>query len=372
MTDKSVSILLVEDNPGDRRLIREMLAEAGSVKFDLECADRLHAGLEHLGANKVEAILLDLGLPDSQGLDTLRKIYAQAPKVPIVVLTGLNDELIGAQAVNNGAQDYLIKGQVDSSLLVRTLRHAMERKQAEDRESQLKLQLDLSNRLASLGVMVEGIAHEIYNPLANVTGFAEVLMDRDIPEDAREVARTINDNARRIAGIVDNLLAFARQQKLERTFTDIHDILRTALEMRAYPMETGNIKVATQLEPEMPRTMVDPTLMRQVFINLIVNAETEMKLAHGKGNLLVRTEAIKDRIQVTFIDDGPGIVAPNLIHVFDPFFSTRQVGQGIGLGLSVCYGIISAHDGEISVESQLGKGAAFTIQLPVVAEAPGR
>jgi two-component system NtrC family sensor kinase len=193
-----------------------------------------------------------------------------------------------------------------------------------------------------------------------------------IPEDARGLARTINDSAQRISVIVNNLLAFARQQKLERTYTDIHDILRTALEMRARPMETGNIKVSTQLEPEMPRTMVDPTLMRQVFINLIVNAETEMKLAHGKGNLLVRTEAIKDRIQVTFIDDGPGIVAPNLIHVFDPFFSTRQVGQGIGLGLSVCYGIISAHDGEISVESQLGKGAAFTIQLPVVAEAPGR
>jgi signal transduction histidine kinase len=372
MTDKSVSILLVEDNPGDRRLIREMLAEAGGVKFDLECADRLHAGLEHLGANRVEAILLDLGLPDSQGLETLKKIYAQAPGVPIVVLTGLNDELVGTQAVNNGAQDFLIKGQVDSSQLVRTVRYAIERKQAEERERHLKLQLDLSNRLASLGVMVEGIAHEINNPLANVTGFAEVLMNGDIPEDARGLARTINDSAQRISGIVNNLLAFARQQKLERTYTDIHDILRTALEMRARPMETGNIKVSTQLEPEMPRTMVDPTLMRQVFINLIVNAETEMKLAHGKGNLLVRTEAIKDRIQVTFIDDGPGIVAPNLIHVFDPFFSTRQVGQGIGLGLSVCYGIISAHDGEISVESQLGKGAAFTIQLPVVAEAPGR
>jgi signal transduction histidine kinase len=368
VTEKSVSILLVEDNPGDRRLIREMLAEAGGVKFNLECAERLQAALEYLGGKKVEAVLLDLGLPDSQGLETLRKIYSQAPGVPIVVLTGLNDELVGAQAVNNGAQDYLIKGQVDTALLVRTVRYAMERKQAEERERQLKLQLDLSNRMASLGVMVEGIAHEINNPLANVTGFAELLMNGDIPEDARELAKTINDSAQRIFGIVNNLLAFARQQKLERTYVDINDILSITLAMRAYPMEAGSIKVSTQLDAALPRTMGDSALLQQVFLNLIVNAETEMNLAHGKGNLLVRTEMMDNSIQVSFIDDGPGIAEPNLIHLFDPFFSTRQVGQGIGLGLSVCYGVVSEHGGQIRVKSQLAQGSVFIVELPVVSE----
>jgi signal transduction histidine kinase len=368
VTEKSVSILLVEDNPGDRRLIREMLAEAGGVKFNLECAERLQAALEYLGGKKVEAVLLDLGLPDSQGLETLRKIYSQAPGVPIVVLTGLNDELVGAQAVNNGAQDYLIKGQVDTALLVRTVRYAMERKQAEERERQLKLQLDLSNRMASLGVMVEGIAHEINNPLANVTGFAELLMNGDIPEDARELAKTINDSAQRIFGIVNNLLAFARQQKLERTYVDINDILSITLAMRAYPMEAGGIKVSTQLDAALPRTMGDAALLQQVFLNLIVNAETEMNLAHGKGNLLVRTEMMGNSIQVSFIDDGPGIAEPNLIHLFDPFFSTRQVGQGIGLGLSVCYGVVSEHGGQIRVKSQLAQGSVFIVELPVVSE----
>jgi len=170
LDDKTISILLVEDNPGDRRLIQEMLAEASTdelgVIFDLKHVDRLQAGMEYLGQSKVEVVLLDLGLPDSQGLETLRRLHAQASEMPIVVLTGLNDEMVGAQAVNEGAQDYLIKGQVDSLLLRRTIRYAIERKQAEERERRLQLQLNLSNRLASLGLMVEGIAHEINNPLA--------------------------------------------------------------------------------------------------------------------------------------------------------------------------------------------------------------
>ena len=110
MGNRPIKTLLVEDNPGDSRLIREMLAEARGVTFNLEYADRLQTGLEHLREGGIDVILLDLGLPDSQGLETLSKTYAQAPEVPIVVLTGLDDEMLGVQAVNKGAQDYLIKG----------------------------------------------------------------------------------------------------------------------------------------------------------------------------------------------------------------------------------------------------------------------
>jgi signal transduction histidine kinase len=368
LADKSVSILLVEDNPGDRRLIREMLAEASDVTFDVQYADRLQAAIEYLGQNGVEVVLLDLGLPDSQGLETLRKVYAQVSEMPIVVLTGLNDEMIGVQAINEGAQDYLIKGQVDTQLLRRTIRYAIERKQAEEKERRLQLQISLSNRLASLGLMVEGIAHEINNPLASVIGFAQMLAYEDIPENFREDVKTIEENARRVADIMTNLLAFARQQKLERTYVDVNDIIRATLEMRAYPLEGSSIAVTTQLDPVLPSTMADATLLQQAFLNLVINAETEMKLAHGKGNLLITTELLNETIHVSFSDDGPGIAQANLTHVFDPFFSTRGVGQGRGLGLSVCYGIITDHNGRIDVRSQPGRGAVFTIELPVVAE----
>jgi signal transduction histidine kinase len=368
LTDKTVSILLVEDNPGDRRLILEMLADATSMTFDVQYADRLQAAVEYLGQNGVEVILLDLGLPDSQGLETLRQVHAQASSMPIVVLTGLNDETVGVEAVSEGAQDYLIKGQVESQLLRRTIRYAMERKQAEERERRLQMQLSLSNRLASLGLMVEGIAHEINNPLASVMGFAQMLMYEDIPENIREDVETIGENAQRVGDIMTNLLAFARQQKLERTYVSINDVVVGAVEMRADALKGSNITVTTALASELPSTMADATLLQQAFLNLIINAETEMKLAHGKGNLLVETSIDGETIRVSFSDDGPGIPEANLVHVFDPFFSTRGVGQGRGLGLSVCYGIISDHSGRINVQSQPGKGAVFAVELPLVVE----
>ncbi len=371
MTGRPVSLLLVEDNPGDRRLILEMLAEAGDVTFDLQHAERLQAALQSLGQTGVELILLDLGLPDSQGLDTLRKVHARAPEIPIVVLTGLDDEMVGVQAINEGAQDYLIKGQVDTNLLKRTIRYAIERKQAEERERRLQMQLSLSNRLASLGLMVEGIAHEINNPLASVIGFAQVLAHEDVPENTRRDLKTIADSAQRVADIMSNLLAFARQHKLERTCVNINDTIVSALEMRADPLRGSDITVTTRLDPALPLTMADADLLQQAFLNLIINAETEMRLAHGGGALEIRTELINDGIRVAFVDDGPGIAQANLIHLFDPFFSTRGVGQGRGLGLSVCYGIVTDHQGRIDVKSEPGKGSIFTVELPVIREDNG-
>lgn len=368
MSDKHIKVLLVEDNPGDSRLIREMLAEARGVTFDLEYADRLQVGLEYLGERQIEAVLLDLGLPDSQGLETLSKTYAQAPEVPIVVLTGLNDELLGVEAVNRGAQDYLVKGQVDPNLLVRAIRYAIERKRAEERERQLQLQLNLSNRLASLGVMAAGVAHEINNPLASVIGFAQLLMQKDIPEDTREVVKIVNDSAQQVADIIKSLHTFALQQKLDRTYINVNEIIQATLAMRTYPMEAGNIRVTTQLAPRLPQIMADDGQLQQVFLNLILNAETEMKSAHGGGNLLIKTETIDNTIRIYFTDDGPGIAEANLVHLFDPFFSTREVGKGTGLGLSVCHGIITEHGGTIYVNSELGKGTTFTVELPIVTE----
>jgi signal transduction histidine kinase len=349
-----------------------MLAEASTdetgVAFDIQYADRLQAAIEYLGQNRVEVILLDLGLPDSQGLDTLKRVYAEVPELPIVVLTGLNDELIGVQAVNEGAQDYLIKGQVDTHLLRRTIRYAIERKQAEERERRLQLQLNVSTRLASLGLMVEGIAHEVNNPLSSVIGFAQMLTCEDIPENTKDDIKMINDNAQRVADIMNNLLTFARQQKLQRAYINVNDIMITTLQMRAHSLESNNITVTTELDPALPSTMADATLLQQAFLNLIINAETEMKQVHGKGRLQIKTTLISDTIKISFTDDGPGITETNLIHLFDPFFSTRGVGQGAGLGLSVCYGIINEHNGQIYVQSQTGKGAVFTVEIPVVAE----
>ncbi|GAG26543.1 unnamed protein product, partial [marine sediment metagenome] len=178
--------------------------------------------------------------------------------------------------------------------------------------------------------------------------------------------KLIHDGAQRVAGVVKRLLTFARQQKPQRDYVSINELIETTLAFRSYELETNNTKVTTYFAPELPATIADGAQLQQVFLNLIVNAETEMKLAHGKGKLSVRTEAIDNTIRISFKDNGPGIAKENMARLFDPFFTTREVGQGTGLGLSVCHGIVTEHNGQIYVDSKRGKGATFIVELPIV------
>jgi len=242
-----------------------------------------------------------------------------------------------------------------------------ERKQAEKREEQLQQELNLSSRLASVGEMASGIAHEINNPLTSVIGFSQLLMGSDIPDDIREDLKIINNEAQRVAKIVQGLLTFARQRKPGRDYVDINNIVSQVLELRANHMEVNNIQAITQFDSDLLWTMADSGQLRQVFLNIIMNAEKEMIAAHHRGKLLVKTEKIDSSIRVSFLDDGPGISKEHLGRVFDPFFTTREVGNGTGLGLSICHGIVTAHNGRIYAESDWGKGATFVVELPLVA-----
>ncbi len=208
-----------------------------------------------------------------------------------------------------------------------------EHKQAEERERKLQQELIVASRLATVGEMAAGIAHEINNPLTGVVGFSDLLMKKDIPEDIRKDVEIIYDGAQRVASITSRMLTFARQRKPERTSVNINDIIKIALAMQPHEMESSNIKVTTQLATDIPLTFADASQLQQVFLNIILNAEMEMKLVHSGGNLTVKTERIDNTIRVSFKDDGPGILKKNLERIFDPFFTTREVGQGAGLGL---------------------------------------
>ncbi len=248
-----------------------------------------------------------------------------------------------------------------------------ERKQMEISRKEYELRAHAASRLATVGEMAAGIAHEINNPLTGVVGFSQLLIKKDIPENIKKDVEIIYDGAQRVASIVARLLTFARQQKPERRHVNINDILRTTLDLRAYYMKAHNIDIATEFDPELPTTLADAGQLQQVFLNLILNAETEMKLAHGKGKLLVKTETENGIIRTSFSDDGPGIPEENMKRLFEPFFTTREVGQGTGLGLSICYGIVTEHGGKIYARSKLGEGATFNVELPIISinEAPG-
>ncbi len=246
--------------------------------------------------------------------------------------------------------------------------NALQYKRVEEREKGLQQELNLASRLATVGEMAAGIAHEINNPLTGVVGFSGLLLKKDIPEDVRKDVNIINEGAQRISSVTSRMLAFAHQHESKQATAKINDIIETTLTMRSYNMESSNIKVTTELDPELPVTAVDAVQIQQVFLNIILNAEIEMKKAYQGGNLTVKTERIGNTIRISFQDDGPGIPKKNLDKIFDPFFTTREVGEGTGLGLSVSYGIVTQHGGKIYVQSRFGKGATFFVELPIVSK----
>jgi PAS domain S-box-containing protein len=247
------------------------------------------------------------------------------------------------------------------------VRDTTDRKQMEAEKEEMEQRAQLASRLSIVGEMASGIVHEVNNPLTSVIGFAEMLASKDIPEDAKDYARIINNEGKRVANIAGRLLNFARHQKPETVHTDINELLQSTLDLQTYEMTTGNIKVTTELDPHLPQTMADPGQLQQVFLNIMLNARTAMRAAHGGGKFSVKTQALDDTIQIFLKDNGPGIPKQNLKKIFDPFFTTRKAGEGTGLGLSICQGIINSHNGKIHAESTPGKGATFVIELPVVA-----
>jgi len=226
-------------------------------------------------------------------------------------------------------------------------------------------QLIVTDRLASIGELASGIAHELNNPLTSILGFSDLLLGKDIPDDVKEDLRVINREAQRTAGVVRNLLTFARKHAPEKKPMDINKTIQTVLELRAYEQKVNNIQVNTQFAPDLPEITADGFQLQQIFLNIIINAEHFMTEAHGRGTLTITTERVEDIIRASFIDDGPGIAEENLGYLFDPFFTTKEVGKGTGLGLSICHGIITEHGGRIYTESKLGKGATFVVELPI-------
>jgi nitrogen fixation negative regulator NifL len=260
-----------------------------------------------------------------------------------------------APVIHEGKPVYLIISLLDIT----------ERKQAEEKEKQLQRELYLAQRLASVGELAAGVAHEINNPLTGVLGFSQRLMRKSKDEGFKRDLEIINTEARRAADVVQNLLTFARRRQPKKEQANINDIAQRTLELRTYAMQTSNIEVTTALAPSLPKIMVDFPQIQEVFLNIILNAEQAMSEANGRGRLVIKTRRLKDYVRVSFADDGPGIPPKNLDKIFDPFFTTRADRGGTGLGLSACHGIVTEHGGRIYARSKPGEGATFIVELPL-------
>ena len=251
-----------------------------------------------------------------------------------------------------------------------TYQDITDRKEAEENRRAVEQKAQVASRLAAIGEMAAGMAHEINNPLTAVIGYADLVLEHEsVPADVKEDVRLIADSGHRVADIVSRLLAFARQSKTVRVCSDLNELIDATLKMRQYSLKTGGIELDRQFDPALPQTTVDPLQLQQVFLNLIVNAEQAMKSAHGRGLLRIATGLLPGGvIRISFTDDGPGISPENIDKLFHPFFTTKPVGEGTGLGLSLSHGIVSQHGGQLYCESEPGQGASFIIELPVSTE----
>jgi len=229
----------------------------------------------------------------------------------------------------------------------------------------MQAQLIQSEKLSAMGEFVAGIAHELNNPLTSVVGFAELLQQADLNERHRRFLDLIVLSAQRCHKIVESLLSFARQHKPERKPVKLHEVVESSVAILQYQLRTSNIQVVTRFDPNLPRVMADRHQLQQVFVNLINNARQAIEAYKPRGMIHITTEPCERGARVSFQDDGPGIAKENLAKIFNPFFTTKEIGKGTGLGLSLSYGLIKEHGGTISVESQPGSGATFIIELPL-------
>jgi signal transduction histidine kinase len=255
----------------------------------------------------------------------------------------------------------MFDGEGEAVSSVHVTRDVTERKQMEQ-------QLIITDRLASVGELASGIAHELNNPLTSVIGFSQLLLDKKVPRDIKEDVRIISSEAQRAAGVVKNLLTFARKHGPAKQLVSLNDVIEKVLELRAYEQKVNNIRTETRFAADLPEVMADYFHLQQAFLNIIINAEYFMVEAHKRGTLTITTKRTGSLVSASFADDGPGIPEEDRGRLFDAFFTTKEVGKGTGLGLSICRGIVKEHGGRISVAGKPGEGATFSVELPVAAQ----
>ncbi len=507
--ERHLRALIVEDNPADANLIREMLSQRRDLSLSLEQASRLSQGLECLRGNKLDLVLLDLSLPDSRGFETFSRTQAEAPDIPIIVLTGLDDRNLAVKAVREGAQDYLVKGHVSGELLSRSIRYAVERKGAEEalraseeryrqlvenatdiiyshdlvgnitsanaagarvfgyevadlpnltvwdlvdpdhvpqaeqmiqdqlagdghsapyelltrskdgapiwievnprliqrpnappeiqgvarditERKEMEEQLRRQERLAALGQLAAGVAHDFRNLLTTIILYAELSKRHaGLPQDLDQNMNVIIDESHRATDLVQQILDFSSNAMIEPRALDLKAFTRETLKVlrRAIPED---IELNMETEPGPQRVRADPGRLKQALTNLALNARDampdggELKVSLSRCTIdqdLANEDRARRRpcgaslptgewVSIAVSDTGMGMTEKVQERLFEPFFTTKEIGEGTGLGLAQVYGIVRQHDGYVDVDTAPGKGSTFRIHLPVCHEEP--
>jgi signal transduction histidine kinase len=351
-------VLLVEDNPGDARLLREMFKGDGSLDVDLACVSFMSEAERHLAECAVDIILLDLGLPDAQGLVAIRRARIAAPDIPLVVLTGMDDEVLAAQSLQEGAQDYLIKGQIEARGLLRALRYASERKRLDRLKDEF----------------VSTVSHELRTPLTSITGSLGLLMGKAadiLSEPAARLLEIAHNNSQRLVRLVNDILDIEKLESGHAVFDfrkiEVRSLVEQTVEsIRGYA-EGHRVKVRIEAAA-VAGVRADADRLAQVVTNLLSNA-IKFSPPDGEVVIAVEKEAKGDVVRITVRDYGPGISVDFKSRIFERFAqadatNARRKG-GTGLGLSIAKQIIDRLGGDIGFADAPGGGTIFHVELPI-------
>lgn len=388
-TEAVVRVLLIEDNPADVDLIREALEDGArdpafaGTSLRLEQVDRLSTALEHLSTGETDVVLLDLSLPDSQGIQTFLRLVRAAPRTPIVVLSGLDDEAMAIRAVREGAQDYLVKGQVDGKTLTRSIHYAVERKHAEAERARLaSARAEAEASLRARDETLATISHDLRTPLTSIRGLAQLIkrrLTRGVgmsPEELTERLGRIEEQTALMARMIDDLLDVARIEagrplELRREACDLVALVQKSAADVQRTTARHQLHVFADTAPIVGS--VDAARLERVVMNLLTNA-VKYSPDGGDIELTVRPETVRPetgsgRWAVLEVRDaGIGIPAEDLPRIFERFYRASNVGdqlRGTGLGLAGARQIVEQHGGEISVSSEPGAGTTFAVRLPL-------
>lgn len=373
--EQRLTVLLVEDNPGDARLIRESLSDVEGNTFDLETADRLATALRRLSAGGIDAVLLDLALPDSKGRETFSKAKAQAPTVPIIVLTGLGDEALALKMVQEGAQDYVTKIDLKGSVLSRAIRYAIEREKSEQQIRRFNEELEdrVQERTAELKAINEeleafsaSVSHDLRGPLHVISGYSVMLEEtygRILDAEGRKYLQRIDASVQQMANIIEDLLKLSRlgRQQLKLQTTNLNEIIgriladcEPAIKARKIEWRIGDL----------PEAECDQGLIKQVFTNLISNAIKYTRL-HETAVIEIGQTVMDGDFVITVRDNGAGFDMKHADKLFGAFQRLHRQSEfeGTGIGLATVRRIIQRHGGRIWAEGEVEKGAAFHFTL---------
>jgi signal transduction histidine kinase len=375
MTKPKSKILLIEDNAADARLIQEALAEASEQVFDLETADTLAKGLHRLNSSNIDAVLLDLALPDSFGMETFVRARAQALGAAIIVLTGLNDDSLALKLVQGGAQDFVAKVDVSGNNLTRAILYAIERERLEQEYRKLNAELEqrVKERTAELEASYKeleafsySVSHDLRAPLTHLSGYAEIVREQyahTLDSTGQKYMQRIHDAARRMSVLIDDLIRLAKVSRQGLTLRQVQ--LRALVDeiLRELESETAGRKIEWRVV-DLPPVLCDYGLMKQVLINLISNA---VKYTRPRAHALIEIgQALIAGQPVFFVrDNGVGFDMNSAAKLFAPFQRLHREAdfEGTGIGLATVQRIIEKHKGRVWADSDGNHQTAFYFTL---------